>query len=347
MTRILAIDMGKFKSVACDFDSASNEHSFVTVPTRPPDIHDLIVERSPDRVVIEVGSQAGWVKDLVEALEIEIEIANPNHEAWRWKSVKRKTDRDDALKLAKLSAAGQLPTVTLPSRQVRQWRALIKYRSSLVSRRTSIKNGIRSLLDRQGLRHLSGRAGWSEEALKELDQKSQPLEEVSFDELWRGQLQIELMAFRQIEDLIAQVEAKLGKLGQSDDRVQRLQTIPGVGPRLAETVVAVIDNPHRFKSRKEVGAYVGLVPRQIESGTMSKSRGITGAGHKLLRTLLVEVGWIMQRYNPHMRAVFDRACRKSKTRRKIAVVAVARRLLIICWAMLRDGTTWRPPAPVP
>ena len=53
----------------------------------------------------------------------------------------------------------------------------------------------------------------------------------------------------------------------------------------------------------------------------------------------------MQRYNPHLRAIFDQVCRGSKTRRKIAVVATARRLLVICWAMLRDGTTWREPQP--
>ena len=111
MTRILAIDLGKFKSVACVFDAGTNEHEFTKLPTRPQDLHDLIVARAPARVVIEAGSQAGWVKDLCEALGVDIQVANPNHEGWRWKNLTRKTDRDDALKLAKLSAAGQLPLV--------------------------------------------------------------------------------------------------------------------------------------------------------------------------------------------------------------------------------------------
>ena len=118
---------------------------------------------------------------------------------------------------------------------------------------------------------------------------------------------------------------------------------PGVGPRLAETVVAVIDDPKRFKNAKQVGAYAGLVPRQIESGTMTRTGRITGRGNKLLRGLLVEVAWLMRRYNGHLRNVFDRVCRGSRTRKKIAVVATARRLLVICWAMLRDGTRWRNP----
>jgi transposase len=162
--------------------------------------------------------------------------------------------------------------------------------------------------------------------------------------LWRGQMHVELQALEQVEGLITQVEAKLEALSAADERVQRLRTIPGVGPRLAETLVAVIDDPKRFKNGRQVGAYAGLVPRQFESGTMKRSGRITGRGHRLLRALLVEVSWLMQRYNGVLRATFARVCRGSKTRRKIAVVATARKLLVICWAMLRDQTVWREPA---
>lgn len=350
MTRILAIDLGKFKSVCCDYDTKTQQHTFITIPTTPAAVHDLIVERSPDsggggRVVIEVGSQAGWVKDLGEALGAEVQVANPNHEAWRWKNIRRKTDKDDALKLAQLSAMGQLPTVELPDTRTRQWRSLIGYRWTLIGRRTAIKNGIRALLDRQGLKMPSGKNGWTRKAISALRLEARPMNEVTAEQLWRGQLDVELQALEQIETLIGQVESKLEALAKADERVQRLQSIPGVGPRLAEVLVATIDNPNRFSNAKQVGAYAGLVPRQIESGTMSRQGGITGRGNKLLRTLLVEVAWLMRRYNPHLRAIFDQVCRGSKSRRKVAAVATARRLLIICWAMLRDGTTWRDPTP--
>ena len=344
--KILAIDLGKYKSVACDFDSSTNEHVFRKVSTRPDEIHDLLVELEPARVVIEVGAQAGWVKDLCELLEIPIEIANPNHEAWRWKNVKRKTDRDDALKLAKLSAAGQLPTVHLPDGSTRQWRALIRYRAKLVARRTAIKNGIRALLDRQGERTPSGREAWNAEGLAHLRRLSRPLDKLSLEQVWRGQLRMELIALEQVEQLHADVERKLDAVAAKDRRVKLLRTIPGVGPRLAELVVAVIDDPKRFKTRKQVAAYAGLVPRQYESGTISRSGGITGAGHRLLRAMLVEVGWMMKLHNPHLYGLFERTCRGVKSRRKIAIVGLARRLLIICWAMLRDNTPWRAPTAV-
>lgn len=345
MTTILAIDPGKFKSVACDYDTATHQHTFTTTPTTPQAVHDLVAERSPDKIVIEVGSQAGWVKDLCEALGIEVQVANPNHEAWRWKHIKRKTDKDDALKLAQMSAVGQLPTVELPGAQARQWRSLIGYRWTLVGRRTAIKNSIRATLDRQGMSMPSGKAGWTNKARAVLQLDARPMDDVAFEAPWRGQLHVELQALDQVESLIQQVESKLEALAKADERVQRLQTIPGVGPRLSEVMVAVIDNPRRFKNGKQVGAYAGLVPRQIESGTISRQGKITGRGNKLLRALLVEVSWLMRRYNPHLRAVFENVCRGSKTRRKVAAVATARRLLIICWAMLRDGTTWRDPTP--
>ena len=156
--------------MACIYQTTDGSHEFRAIRTTPAEVHDLIVQTLSDeegnfrgrgRVVIEVGSAAGWVKDLCEALGVEIQIANPNHEAWRWKNIKRKSDKDDGLRMAKLSAMNQLPTVTLPKSEVRQWRNLIAYRHTLVGRRTAIKNNIRAILDRQGLSHTAGKSGWT------------------------------------------------------------------------------------------------------------------------------------------------------------------------------------------
>src|SRR5690606_7355203 len=136
MGRILAIDLGKRQSVTCEYDLQNQQHTFGKVMTTPTAVHDLIVERSPERVVIEVGSQAGWMHDLATALDVPIEVANTSDERWKWSKARRKTDRDDALKLARLSALGMLPTVHIPARRTRQWRHLIEYRQSLVGRVT-------------------------------------------------------------------------------------------------------------------------------------------------------------------------------------------------------------------
>ena len=161
-TRILALDLGKFNSVLCVYDPVTHAHHFLNVQTTPQTIHDLLVAHQDDDddddddpaatlLVIETCDVAGWVHDIAVALGIHVAVANPAHEAWRWTRVKRRTDKDDALKLAKLAVLGQLPTAHMPSPQQRQRRRLVHYRRVLVDRRTQIKNQIRSIFSQQGL----------------------------------------------------------------------------------------------------------------------------------------------------------------------------------------------------
>lgn len=340
--KILALDLGKYKSVACVYETASLTHRFVTIVTTPQGLHDLLVEEEPERMVIESCPLAGWVSDLVGSLGIELEVASTTHQAWRWKNVKRKNDRQDGLKLAQLSALGQLTLVHMPGPQVRQWRALINYRQRLVSRRTRIRNHIRALLLRQAITMGRGAAAWTRTGMAQLEALARPLAEVQGEELWRGELALELAALKTLAEPLRQVEQKLDELGAADKRVQLLRTIPGVGPRGGEALVAVIDEAQRFRGGKQVGAYLGLVPKQIQSGESNRLGRITHQGNSMLRSLLIEISWSGLRYNSWMRAVYERVRRGSKTRKKIAIVAVARRLLIRCWAMLRDGTRWQP-----
>ena len=340
---ILALDLGKNKTTGCIFDTKNNKARYTKVKMVAFALINLVEEVQPERVVFEIGTSAGWVYDIVTGQGIsDIQVANPNHEGWRWRNVKSKTDRLDALKLAKLSMVDQLPLIHMPSAQVREHRALIHYRSQLVSRRTRIKNTIRSLLHRVGLVMPDGKNGWSKKAVAELAEMSCPTEECDISQLWRCELHEELIGLESAELSLARIEKRLDKIGESDERIQRLQTIPGVGPRSSELVVAVLDDPHRFPNSGQVSSYVGLTPRQYQSGQMDRKCHISKQGHRQLRQMLVEVSWIALKYNPQLRAFYHRVYRGQKSRKKIAIVAVARKLLVYCWAMLRDGTTWHP-----
>ena len=123
--------------------------------------------------------------------------------------------------------------------------------------------------------------------------------------------------------------------------MQLLQTIPGVGPRTAEAVAAFLPKPELFRTTKQVSAYGGLVPRQYQSTDTDHRGRITKRGPRTLRKLLVECAWCMLRYNAWARRIYRRVSHGGKTRKKQAIVAVARKLLVRCWAMLRDGTVWR------
>jgi transposase len=341
--KILALDLGKFKSVACEFETEKLKDEYETIRTTPEQLRELLRKRNPDRVVIEICPIAGWVRDLVREMGYELQVASTNDEASRWRKMKKKNDREDGRKLTRKSALGDLKLVHVPERKVRQWRALIVYRQQLVQRRTRIKNHLRSLLEREALRLPSGKKCWTAAGISEMEQWARPMAEVGMEDLWRGELWLELAGLKQVMEQLHQVERKLDRLGKADERVQRVQTIWGVGPRLSEAVVALIDDPQRLQRGKNVGPYVGLTPKQHQSGETERLGRITRHGSKVVRSLLVEASWVGLRYNSYLRAIYLRVKRGSKSRRKIAIVAVARRLLIWCWAMLRDGTTWRPP----
>ncbi len=341
--KILAVDLGQSHSVACVYDSVSAKAEFRRITTMPSAIQVLLDEVRPERVVVEIGSVTGWVSDLVQAAGISWQVAHTAAPAWRWSNTKRKTDRDDALRLAQLSAMNQLPQVHVPERDVRQWRSLIRYRHHLVMRRTQIQNRIRALLVSQGQPLTKGHAGWTMETLTHFHQLARPLEETLADDLWRGELGLELEALAHLEQLIVRAEKTLDRLVAESRPCQLLCSIPGVGPRLAEIAVAMIDDPRRFRSAKQVEAYVGLTPRQYQSEDQDRQGRISRMGSNLLRALLVEIGWIGLRDNPWMREVYERVRRGSPVRKKQAIIAVAWRLIVRCRAMLRDGRPWQPP----
>jgi hypothetical protein len=160
--------------------------------------------------------------------------------------------------------------------------------------------------------------------------------------LWRGELDIELTQLDSLSKQIDVVIKKLEAIGKNDPRIVRLRTIPGVGPRTAEILVACIDDPHRFENGRQVSAYFGLVPRQFQSGETDRNGRITKRGNPLARTILVECAWASLRYNPWAKGVYDRICGKQKTRKKKAGVALARKIAVIAWAILRDEKDWDP-----
>src|SRR5207253_9219847 len=118
--------------------------------------------------------------------------ANTADERWQWRKVKQKNDRRDALKAAQLSAVNQLCPVHVPELTMRQWRALIAYRAKLVQRRTKIKNHIRDLLLREGQLLPHGRAAWTQAGMATLAAIAQPFTTVDSDQLWRGEVGIDV-----------------------------------------------------------------------------------------------------------------------------------------------------------
>lgn len=349
MHTIVALDLGKFKTVCCVMDVATQRHSFETITMSPQSLHELLVGHATPNpaetlVVFETCDTAGWVHDICVAIGVTPVCTHGNDERWRWRRVKRKTDRDDALKLARLALLGQLAVVHVPDPQRRQRRRLILHRRSVVSRRTQSRNAIRSIFNQQGIALARGGKQWTKAGLAQLREYARRLEDCDDElDLWRGRLQVELELMAAVDAQLKVIDARLDALATEDGRVTLLQTIKGVGPRVAEAIVSYLDDARRFRNATTVAGYAGLVPKQLESGQMSRFGHITGHGPALLRSMLTEAAWVVWRHNAWAQAWVHKISRGSRSRRKIAIVALARKLLTICWSMLKHNRPFRDP----
>ena len=338
---ILAIDLGKFNSMCCFYNTATQKYRFQAAATTRQYLTAVLKHHAIDLVVMEACGPSGWIHDLCQEHGIKALVCSTNEEAWKWKNVKRKTDKDDALKLARLAMLRQLTPVHVPKHQVREHRTLIKYRKKLVGRINQIRNSIRGLFVCRGIEIARGQKAWHS-GRELIDSFRKSFGECSMEELWRGQLDLELTQLDALGEQMAAVEQRLEAIAKDDERIQRVQTIPGVGRRTAEAIVTALDDVDRFDNARQVSSYVGLVPRQYQSGETDRNGRITKRGSRLLRTLLLECAWVSVRYNDWSRATYNRIHGGQKTRKKKAAIALARKILVVAWAMLKNKTDWDP-----
>ena len=131
--KILALDLGKFKTMCCFFDTKTRKYSFLLAATERNYLKTVFEKHTIDLVVMEACGPSGWISDLANQCGHKTLVCSTNEEAWRWSNVKRKTDKDDALKLARMAAMRELKPVHMPSHQHREFRSLVKYRKVLTT----------------------------------------------------------------------------------------------------------------------------------------------------------------------------------------------------------------------
>lgn len=293
----------------------------------------------PMRVCYEASCGYGVLHDQLTTFAQRVVVAHPGDLRLIFRS-KQKNDRVDAQKLAMLLYLDQVPQVHVPGQDVRAWRELIEFRRRQVDGRTRTKNGLRALLRSYGIvvpREVGGaRSLWTKAGLAWLKTLTWPTPMAA---LRRDVL---LNQLQQAEATVKKLTEELDKLAAQHPGVTLLRTIPGIGPRTAEAVVAYVDDPHRFARVKRASAYFGLVPSQDASGGTNRLGHITKRGPATARKLLIEASWRCVDKCEPMREMFERIAGGKKDRRKIALVAVAHKLVRIMLAMLKSGETWDP-----
>jgi transposase len=282
-------------------------------------------------VCYEASLGYGHLYDMLRRVADRVVVAHPGQMRLIFRC-KRKNDRVDAQKLAKLLYLNEVPTVHVPRAKVREWRQLIEHRGRIIAKRTRTKNSLRSLLRSLGIQ--APRGLWSKRGQKWLA-------ELELSPLYAVRRNVLLEELQMFNRQLREVEKVLANYAKHNPAVQLLMTIPGVGIRTAEAVVAYIDDPHRFRSNKSVGCYFGLVPTQDQSSKTNRLGHITKEGPPTVRRLLCEATWQAIRRSPTAKHYYERIRHNDKGRKKIALVATAHYLVRVMHAMLRTGEPWR------
>jgi transposase len=306
---------------------------------QPDQIVEFVRKFQPFKLVVEATASYVWFVELLEPLAAKIVLANPKKLRVIAESTK-KTDRLDAQTLAEFLVRDMIPESYMPTPRQRQHRVLVRYRQYVRGRMTATRCKIRRILsdynaDRTDL--FCGRLGTA--YLKQV-----PLSDADrfvIDQLWSEyeDHQGRLLA------LAKKIKAFTAKAPQREAEARQIiKTAPGVGVVTAEVVLSELGDIDRFRNTKAVCAYPGLVPVVRQSGGKKpKDLRITKEGSGLLRWALVEASWRLVRASAKWRAFFDRLRKRSGGKR--AIVAVARKLLGVLYAMLRTGTPYKVIAP--
>jgi transposase len=284
----------------------------------------------PFSVCYEASIGYGQLYESLRPVAAHIAVAHPGKLRLIYGD-KRKNDRVDAAKLAKLLLLDMVPRVHVPDVDVRAWRSLITFRQRVLQQLVRAKNQIRGVLrenDLAGPKWL-----WSKKQLAWLE--SLPLHPVA-----RLKLDLAVEELKSLTAKIKRIEKELQAYADRHPAVRLLMTIPGVGIRTAETFVAWVDDVARFRRTRQLGAYFGLVPCQDASADRNRLGHITRDGPPVMRKLATEAAWTAVKKCPAFRAYFERVVAGKPERKKIAIVAASHRLIRVMGAMMRDGTAY-------
>jgi transposase len=286
------------------------------------------------QVVVEATSNYEWFLLLIEDLADRWVLAHPKKLRVIAEST-HKSDRIDAQILAEFLALDMIPEAYRPSERIRQYRVLVRHRRWLQNRITSLKCKVRhkaahynadipSLFSERGLHHLAG---------------------IAMSDADRFQADQLLNQLALCQDQRKEVDQQLRKFSKTAPAAERearavLNTMDEVGAVTIDVVLSEVGDWRRFRSNKRIVSYAGLDPGCRESAGKARQLKISKEGSRLLRWALVETAWRLVNKYRRWRVVFDKLKRNTGSVKR-AIVGVARRVLCVMFAMLRDGQAYR------
>ena len=328
----IAIDLGAMESQVCVRSADGQILEEQRIATRQEKLRRCLASRPKSRVILETGAEAFWVAEIARECGHDVRVVAsmlaPSLGVGRRGL---KSDLRDARVLSETSCRIDLPSVHIPRVEMRRLQSRLAMREALVRNRTQLLNVVRGYLRTIGER-APGRT--AERLTVKLREKLPDAAE---------QLKPVLAAIEVLNQSVETFDEQLEELASTDALAKRLQTAPGVGVVTSLRYMATLDVADRFANGAAVGSYLGLVPSEHSSGQTQRRGSITKAGSPAMRAILVQASWAALRSRRHRNDPMIRWAREVARRRgkKIAVVALARKLSGILFAMWRDGTRLR------
>jgi transposase len=328
----IGLDLHKRESQLCILaeDGTMQERRIVTSRER---FTAILGSRPRARILIEASTESEWVAQHLESLGHEVIVADPNYAPMYATRARRvKTDKRDARALAEALKLGAYRRAHRVSAERRHIRAELAVREALVRTRTRYISLAKALVRRDGLR-VAG---------SEAEKVARRIAELDLSDSLASELMPLFQVLAPINEQIDAADRRITHLSKNDPEVALLTTAPSIGPITASAVVATVDDISRFQSAHQFEAFLGLVPGERSSGEKRRVGKITKAGNARVRYLLVEAAWRIMRSKSEETAALRAWAFLIATRRgkRIAVVALARRLAGILYAMWRDNSPY-------
>ena len=305
------------------------------IPTTRDQLTRLFPPDRPMRILLEASTDSEWVAQCLEAGGHDVVVADPNYAPMYGHRTRRiKTDRRDVAALAEACRQEIYRPAHRTSATQRAVRRHLHVRRQLVRSRSRAISLLRTMLRGEGLRLPSGVAETVPARLATLtlppglEEATPPL----------------VALLGHLNAAIDTADTQVTALAKANPVVTRLMTVPGIGPVTATAFVAVLDDVARFRDAGEVTSFLGLVPREYSSGERQHKGGITKTGDRHLRSLLVQAAWVLYRLPTPAAAPLRTWAQRVAHRRgaRVAVVALARRLTRVLYAMWRDEQPFHP-----
>jgi transposase len=329
----LAIDVGGRESQTCLRSSDGTVVQEKRLLTRS--LPEMFRSLPPSRVVMETCAESLWLSDAAREAGHDVRVVPATLAPMLGVGARRtKTDRRDAQALSEVSCRIELPSVHVSSARSRELKAQLSMHEGLVGSRTMLINTVRGWMRTRGHRCRTGGTETFPARVRAALGASVPV-----------YIERQLLAIDQLNLAIAESERELAKNAKNDAVASTLTTVPGVGPLTALSFVATLDTRERFADAHHVQAYLGLTPGEHSSSDRQRRTGITKAGSRRMRWLLVQAAWAARRSRrARSSPLVQWSLQVEKRRGKgVAIVAMARKMAGILFAIWRDGSRYEEP----